>query len=52
MTHGKLSTKQVDGTPHVVSFINNAISFMFEEISYDICCKEIDRTENDGITTT
>jgi hypothetical protein len=52
IVHGEVTGKKADGTALEVSLINNAVAFMFEEIRYELCGKEIDRTKNVGITTT
>jgi len=49
---GKVEAKKADDVAQDVSFINNAIAFLFEEVRYEINGKEIDRTRNVGITTT
>lgn len=52
--HGKVEATKTSaaGGPLDVHFVNNGIAFLFEEIRYEICGKEIDRTRNVGITTT
>lgn len=50
--HGKVEAKKADGTAQDVSFVNNAMAFLFEEIRYEIFGKEIDRNKNVGITST
>jgi hypothetical protein len=50
--HGKVIGTKTAGGELSVSFVNNGMAFLFEEIRYEICGKEIDRTRNVGITTT
>ncbi|XP_054257341.1 uncharacterized protein LOC128988496 [Macrosteles quadrilineatus] len=51
--HGKVeATKTTGATALDVNLVNNGIAFLFDEVRYEICGKEIDRTRNVGITTT
>lgn len=50
---GTLSGKKADGTTAAdVSFVNNAVAHLFDEIRYEIGGVEIDRTRILGITST
>lgn len=52
MIHGKVSKKKADNTNLVVLFINNGMVFLFVEVRYKMCGKEIDRTRNIRPTAT
>ena len=49
---GTLTKVNATDTALNVKLINNAMAFMFEEIRYEVCGVEVDRTKNVGITST
>jgi hypothetical protein len=49
---GTVTKKDKGTTAGVVTLVNNAVAFLFEEIRYEIAGVEIDRTKNVGITST
>src|SRR5436190_14874524 len=49
---GTVSGKKTDGSAADVSLVNNAMSFLFDELRYEIGGVQLDRTKNVGITTT
>src|ERR1043166_5613591 len=48
---GKL-TDEADAVKDEISFVNNGLAHLFDEISYEINEVVIDRVKNTGITTT
>lgn len=49
---GKLLLDTTSSPPSKTKFINNAFSFLFDEIRYEVNGVEIDRVRNPGIATT
>lgn len=49
---GSLSAEKPGSDKPDVKLINNAMAYLFEDIRYEICGIEIDRSKNLGITTT
>ena len=49
---GKVIAKKVGGVDADISFVNNAMAYLFDNIRFEIGGIEVDHTKNPGITST
>lgn len=52
LIEGKIVKSADNADDTTTELVNNAMSFLFDEIRYELCGTEIDRVKNVGITTT